>query len=117
VAKIATGKKMNPALTAPLCNVNLVSEGSIGETVEPSSTIGSTCGDHQRRERDQRAAARQRLVRESRMTSFGADGFFKTGNLTDRFGLICVLVQPLFMKRMGPGARRQAKVQTTGLRT
>src|SRR5439155_1841685 len=35
VAKIARAKKMNPALTNPFCNVCMVSEGSMGETVLP----------------------------------------------------------------------------------
>jgi len=37
VARIAREKKMNPALMNPFCNVYMVSEGSIGETVLPTT--------------------------------------------------------------------------------
>ena len=66
VPKMASAKKMKPALIAPLCKVCMDSEGSIGETVRPAIHHWMTWATMSRFTRPS-AAARQRLVFDFRM--------------------------------------------------
>ena len=47
VARIASVKKMNPALMNPFCSVYIVSEGSIGETVPAHDPPLNDVRDHE----------------------------------------------------------------------
>lgn len=109
VASIASAKKINPALTTPCCSVYIASDGSIGDSVRPITSHCIMCSTMSKFTPIS-AAARHRLVVETRISLPPLPDLLMIGSSTDLFFVDFLFSQPLFIQKLRKKSRRLSPV-------